>query len=103
MTDPRIQAIQQMQQMQQQATGKASVASGQTPVSFGEMVQQYVSEANDMQVEADDLIRRSIAGEDIEPHTVMLAVEKANITFDLVMEIRNKMLDAYKEVTKTQV
>ncbi len=103
MTDPRIQAIQQMRELgNQAASGKAQ--EQQIPeVSFKEMMKSYLNEANDMQVEADDSIRSIIAGEDIDPHQVMLAVEKANMSFNLVMQIRNKMLEAYKEVIKTSV
>ena len=44
-----------------------------------------------------------IAGEDIDAHEVMTAVEKANTSFEMVMEIRNKMLEAYREIMRTNI
>ena len=42
-----------------------------------------------------------IAGEEIDAHEVMTAVEKASMSFEMVMEIRNRMLEAYREVMKS--
>ncbi len=103
MSDPRIDAIQQMRNLANIATNKKPIQKEKSEVSFKDMMKNYLEEANDMQVKADKNIKQIIAGEDIDPHDVMLAVEKANISFDLVMEIRNKMLEAYNTVIKTQV
>ncbi len=103
MTDPRIQALQQIRELSSQAASGKAQSQEIPETSFKDMMKNYIEEANDMQVEADDSIRSIIAGEDIDPHQVMLAVEKANMSFNLVMQIRNKMLEAYKEVIKTSV
>ncbi len=102
MTDPRINAINQMRQLAEQSP-VTKPQNNDSEVSFKDMMKQYLSDANNMQVEADENIKKIIAGEDIDPHAVMAAVEKANLSFDLVMEIRNKMLEAYREVMKTQI
>ena len=70
-------------------------------VSFNETLKGYINDANDLQIKADRDIQKMIAGEEIDAHEVMTAVEKANISFEMVMEIRNKMLEAYREVIKT--
>lgn len=103
MNDPRINALHQLQRMKEQAGGQRPLNEPKPEVSFQEMMRQYINQANDMQVEADADIQKMIAGEEIDPHKVMLAVEKANLSFDLVMEIRNKMLEAYREIIKTPV
>jgi flagellar hook-basal body complex protein FliE len=99
MTDPRIVAINQMRGLE------PTIASPQqepkTGVSFNETLKNYINEANNLQLKADNDIRRMIAGEEIDVHEVMTAVEKASLSFDMVMEIRNKMLEAYREVMKT--
>jgi len=69
-------------------------------VSFNETLKQYINEANDLQLKADRDIQRMIAGEEIDAHEVMVAVEKANMSFEMVMEIRNKMLEAYREIMR---
>lgn len=103
MSDPRINALQQMQTLKDRATTPLRPSGAQSEVSFQEMMKQYLNEANNMQVQADQDIRKMIAGEEIDAHKVMMAVEKANLSFELVMEIRNKMLDAYREIIKQPV
>jgi len=44
-----------------------------------------------------------VGGEAVDLHEVMVAVEKAKTSFDLLMEIRNKALDAYREIMRMQV
>ncbi len=103
MSDPRITAIQQMNQLKDIAKSKDSIQQKKPEVSFKDMMKQYLNEANEQQLEADENIQKIIAGEDVDPHDVMIAAEKANLSFDLIMEIRNKMLEAYKEVIKSPV
>src|SRR5690554_6395956 len=100
MIDPRLTAINQIRDIQNNAD-KAQVKPKPNEKSFGETLQNYINEANDMQIEADKDIRRIIAGEEIDAHEVMTAVEKASMSFEMVMEIRNKMLEAYREIIKT--
>ncbi|MCD4651975.1 MAG: flagellar hook-basal body complex protein FliE [Candidatus Cloacimonetes bacterium] len=104
MFDPRVSGLEQMRQLTETASTSSRTLSNRKPeISFGTMMREYLQEANDMQLESDDLIRRTIAGEDIDVHKVMLATEKANITFDMIVQIRNKLLEAFKEVIKTSV
>ena len=100
MTDPRLNAINQIINPTQTTvpTPKTNNYSG---VTFNETLKHYINEANDLQINADRDIQRMIAGEEIDAHEVMTAVEKANMSFEMVMEIRNKMLEAYREVMKT--
>jgi flagellar hook-basal body complex protein FliE len=44
-----------------------------------------------------------VVGEEVDLHEVMIAVEKAKTSFDLLMEIRNKTIDAYREIMRMQV
>lgn len=99
MVDPRITAINQMRGIDQNIpTPKTDSKSG---ISFNDTLKRYINDANDLQIKADRDIQKMIAGEEIDAHEVMTAVEKANMSFEMVMEIRNKMLEAYREVMKT--
>ena len=101
MTDPRLTAINQMTSAGQiMPTPSQSKTSG---ISFNDTLKSYITEANDLQIKADRDIQRMIAGEEIDAHEVMTAVEKANMSFEMVMEIRNKMLEAYREIMKTSM
>jgi flagellar hook-basal body complex protein FliE len=102
MTDPRITAINQMRGGIEQIipSPKQDTTSG---ISFNETLKKYINEANDLQLKADNDIKRMIAGEEVDAHEVMTAVEKASLSFEMVMEIRNKMLEAYREVMKSGI
>jgi len=56
-----------------------------------------------MQKEASTKVQDFIAGEISDVHDVMVAVEKASTSFQLLMELRNKFLDAYQELKRMQV
>ena len=105
MIDPRIKAIQQMQNIAETNKNQNNKQNGSenSEVSFKEMINQYMDDANDLQIKADEDIQKVLAGEDIDPHKVMVAVEKANLSFELVMQIRNKMLEAYNEIIKMKM
>ncbi len=102
MNDLRLSAINQLNDIDSLKTnsnGKIHINAGE--VNFGDTIKSYISEANNMQIQADNDVKRIIAGEEIDAHEVMTAVEKASMSFEMVMEIRNKMLEAYREIMKT--
>ena len=101
MTDPRLSAINQMRDMEHGVS--ATKINDREALSFSDTLKRYISDANDLQISADRDIQRMIAGEDIDAHEVMTAVEKASMSFEMVMEIRNKMLEAYREVMKSSI
>ncbi len=70
--------------------------------SFGDTISGFVKEVNDEQNESGKLIQDFIEGKDVELHEVMIAGEKAKTSLQLLMEIRNKALDMYKELTRMQ-
>ena len=62
-------------------------------------IMDNITNTGDITVESTSII----AGEDVELHEVMIAGEKAKTNLDLLMEIRNKALDMYKELTRMQI
>ncbi len=71
--------------------------------SFAEVFSDLVSDVNTMQNEANDAVKRFTLGEATDLHDVMIATEKAKTSLDLLMEIRNKAIDAYRELMRTTV
>jgi len=65
-------------------------------------LQGFIKDVNSMQNHADRSIEKMAAGEITDVHQVMVAVEEANTAFALMMELRNKMLDAYQEILRMQ-
>jgi flagellar hook-basal body complex protein FliE len=71
--------------------------------SFGDTLKQFVGDVNSAQQNVNGAVNRFVAGEDVELHEIMVAAEKARTSFDLLMELRNKALDAYRELMRMQV
>jgi flagellar hook-basal body complex protein FliE len=74
-----------------------------TNTSFGETLQRAVTDVNALQSEAGKAVNKMVIGEAVDLHEVMIAVEKAKTSFDLLMEIRNKTIEAYREIMRMQV
>ena len=78
--------------------GKGKVESNDS--SFKELLQNSIDEINKLHNKADQAIEKMASGEVHNAHQVMMAVEKANLTFSMMMQIRKKLLEAYKEIMK---
>jgi len=77
--------------------------SGQSEESFKDVLTKFVGDVNQLQVKADTSVNQLAAGEITDIHDVMVKVEEANISFSLMMEIRNKIVEGYKEIMRTGV
>jgi len=62
----------------------------------------FIDSAQSSQKESDQLLQKMVSGQEVEPHEVMLSLRKAEINFQLVLELRNKMLGAYQQIMKEQ-
>jgi flagellar hook-basal body complex protein FliE len=71
--------------------------------SFKDMLDDAVSQVNQQQLDADGTIAKFAAGEISDIHDVMIAVEKAGLSLQYTIQIRNKMLEAYQEIMRMQV
>ena len=71
-----------------------------TTSSFGETLSKAITDVNALQTEAGRQAEKLVSGEAVDLHEVMIAGEKAKTSFQLLMEIRNKTVDMYKELTK---
>jgi flagellar hook-basal body complex protein FliE len=70
---------------------------------FGEMLTDAVESVNQSQVNADRAIKNLLSGRTKNIHETMLAVEKADVSLKMMMQVRNKVVDAYREVMRMQV
>lgn len=76
-------------------------AKGDAP-SFQSVLGDLVREVNGLQQDADRSIEGLITGETTNIHDVTSRMAEAGIAFDLMMEVRNKLLDAYQQVMRIQ-
>jgi len=75
----------------------------ETNATFGETLARAVTDVNDLQSQAGNAVESMVKGESVDLHEVMIAVEKAKTSFELLMEIRNKTISAYQELMRMQV
>lgn len=85
----------------QQKLQAPGIQTGDT--SFANTVKEFVGEVNNMQIDSREQTERLIKGEPVDIHDVMITAQKARTSFQLLMELRNKGLDLYREVMRMQV
>lgn len=70
---------------------------------FGKMLREVIGQVSEAQHRAGELAQRFAAGEPIDEHTLVLAMERANLAFQLTLHVRNKVLEAYQEIMRLQI
>lgn len=71
--------------------------------AFGEMLKDSINEVNKVQHEAAASVEKLAKGETKNIHDTMIAAEKASVSFNMMIQVRNKLLSAYEEVMRMQV
>jgi flagellar hook-basal body complex protein FliE len=80
----------------------ASVSEGVKPNGFAKVLDHFLGDANAQQVQADQAVQRMMDGDMDNIHEVMLKVSQADLSFRMMLEMRNKMLEAYQEISRMQ-
>lgn len=70
--------------------------------SFGDLFKRALNDTSGLEQNAKDMIGAFLRGEPVELHQVMAASEEATISLELLVEIRNKLTDAYRQVMNIQ-
>lgn len=81
----------------------ASVQPSVEGKGFSEVLTESIGEVQKLQNEADTTIRQLVSGEIKDVTEAMIAVEKADVAFQTLMGVRNKIVAAYEEVMRTQI
>ncbi|MEA1897268.1 MAG: flagellar hook-basal body complex protein FliE [Bacteroidota bacterium] len=82
---------------------KESNTATKGDVSFADVLKNKAQEINTLQLDADNAISKVELEDSGSIHEAMIALEKANISFRTMMQVRNKILEAYQEVMRMQV
>lgn len=77
--------------------------NNQKNVDFAEVLNEAIDSVAEQQKTADDDIKSLLAGESKNIHGTMIALEKAEITLKLMTKVRDKAIDAYREVMRMNV
>ncbi len=73
-----------------------------TGKTFQETLKESLEKVNTLQKEADEAVKKLAMGNGGNIHETMLAIEKADISFRMMMQVRNKIVEAYQEVMRMQ-
>ena len=84
-----------------QTAGVAGGKAAQGP--FGQLLTQFVGEVNEKQAVSTEMVNGLLSGQDIPLHRVMIAMEEAGVAFQMMVEVRNKLLEGYQELMRMQV
>ena len=76
--------------------------TGESNNSFGDTLTRALNEVSDARDYSSDLTTRFANGENVELHQVMAASEEAGVALDLLIELRNKVIEAYRSVISMQ-
>jgi flagellar hook-basal body complex protein FliE len=78
-------------------------ATPPAPGGFEKLVSGLVNEVAARQAAAGEAVNGLLSGQNVSLHQTMIAMEEASISFQLMVEVRNKMLESYQELMRMQV
>ena len=81
--------------------GAAGVQSANS--DFAAWLQNNVAEVNQQLLQGDEKLRQLATGETTNLHEVMITLEKSKVSFELLLAVRNKVLEAYQELMRMQI
>jgi len=85
-----------------QTTGQNLTRKPAPSTSFGDTVQNSLTKVNNMQSEKSEMIQSFASGETQNVHELMVTLQKAGLAMNLTSAVRNKVMEAYKEMGRIQ-
>jgi|AMWB02.1.fsa_nt_gi flagellar hook-basal body complex protein FliE len=89
--------------MSQGIENKGSLSETDSKENFAQWLRNSLGQVNAMQQHADESAQKLIKGESEDIHGTMIEMEKASVAFNLVMQVRNKIVSAYEEIQRMQL
>jgi flagellar hook-basal body complex protein FliE len=83
--------------------GPQNRGSEKSGTGFGEILKDAISTANELQKQSDQEIQKLMTGESQDVHTTVIAMQKADLSFQMMMQVRNKIVQAYQEIMRMQI
>ncbi|HWS30758.1 MAG TPA: flagellar hook-basal body complex protein FliE [Clostridia bacterium] len=74
-----------------------------TGTNFSDLLKDAIGQVEDVQTENNVNSLQLLSGESTDIHTALIAAQKAELTFNLAVQVRNKVIDAYNEVMRMQL
>lgn len=103
MSEITLQRTSPLQQLKE-FEGKLQKQDGDSAsVDFGQVLSDAMKGVNEAQLGSNEQIQQVLSGDVQDVHTAMIAVQKADLSFQMMMQVRNKLIDAYHEIMRMQV
>lgn len=83
------------------ALGASALGAGQ--LDFGSLLGQSLSEVNSMQNQSTQSVEQLLTGGNVQPAEVFASVQKADMAFRMLLQVRNKLMQAYEEVNAIRI
>lgn len=80
-----------------------AVGPGKSDPPFSQVISKLVNEANEQQLQSEDVLRDFVTGKTDNIHDLVLSAAKADLSFRLILEIRNRLIESYQEVMRMQM
>ena len=80
----------------------APVSSG-SGANFENMLGGFVNDVNEKQAAAGSAVSGLLSGQNVSLHQAMISMEEANVSFQMMVEVRNRLMDGYQELMRMQV
>ena len=78
-------------------------ATKPAPTGFDKLITDFVGDVAAKQSAASEAVNGLVSGKNVSLHQTMIAMEEASISFQLMVEVRNKLLESYQELMRMQV
>jgi flagellar hook-basal body complex protein FliE len=95
-------ALKNFTQEEQKVQGKTSGKASPQENDFAEVLSKSLEKVNDLQSERSTLVSSFASGENQNVHELMIAMQKAGLAMNMTAAVRNKVIEAYKELTRMQ-
>ena len=96
--------IQQVARTGQVESTQSTQAVGAVQSSgFGDVLNQFVGEVNEKQLASSQAVNDLLSGKDVPLHQAMIAMQEAGVAFQLMVEVRNKLLQGYQDLMRMQI
>jgi flagellar hook-basal body complex protein FliE len=100
---PAALPLREMTDLAPMFTPQPTQGPAQTPPNFSDLLGRLVGEVNAKQAAAGATVRALLGGENVPLHQAMIAMEEASLSFHLMTEVRNKLLESYQELMRMQI
>ncbi len=85
------------------APKKHELAPGKTDGSFSDMLSKAIKSVDETMQDSEQKVQDFVAGKTDNVHDVMISMQRAQLSFQMMVEVRNKAVEAYHEISRMQI